>query len=433
MKDRFDVTVIGAGMAGIVAARDLSKKGHSVVLLEARDRVGGRTYTEKAFGREVELGGAYVHWTQPNVWYELQRHGISVQPPIDCDKVYWLADGAVHSGTQYDYDLAVGPAMARLVADARVRFPKPFEVNAVNNSDLEKETLEDRINSLELSAYERDVLDGTLASMAHSYHKHGVAQLLLWVAAYFGDYRAFFETGSFWTIQGGTKRLIDGILSESTAELRLSTPISSILDDGSKVTVMTRAGQKIHSRAVVVALPLNTIGDVTITPDVIPPVRAMINQKNPVMGGKIWARVKGEIEPFVAFAPIGKHPINAVRTESRYDGDTLVLCMCSDAAAICADDCEAVQAALCKFVPDVVVVDTASHNWVADEFSKGAWMMHRPGNLTGAATQMRQPHGRGHFAGSDIAAPLVTSIDGAMETGAAAARAIATALACGKY
>ena len=111
----------------------------------------------------------------------------------------------------------------------------------------------------------------------------------------------------------------------------------------------------------------------------------------------------------------------------------LFLCMCSDAATINAHDCEAVQAALRKFVPGIEVVDTASHNWCADEFSKGAWMMHRPGNLTGAAPQMRQPRGRIHFAGSDIAPFVVSSIDGAMGTGAAAARDIAAALASGRY
>lgn len=272
-----------------------------------------------------------------------------------------------------------------------------------------------------------------MASMSHAYHEHGVAQLLLWVAANFGDYKAFFETGSFWSMQRGTKRLIDCIMAESTVELRLSTPASSIWDDGSQVTVTTRAGEKIRSRAVVVALPLNTIGDVTITPELAPPVRPIIDQKNPVMGGKIWARVKGEIEPFIAFAPIGKHPINVARAESRHDGDTLVLCMCSDAATINAHDCEAVQAALRKFVPGIEVVDTASHNWCADEFSKGAWMMHRPGNLTGAAPQMRQPRGRIHFAGSDIAPIVVTSIDGAMGTAAAASPDIAAALASGRY
>ena len=68
MDDTFDVAVIGAGMAGIVAARDISQKGHSVVLLEARDRVGGRTYTKTVFGEPLEMGGAYVDWTQPAVW-----------------------------------------------------------------------------------------------------------------------------------------------------------------------------------------------------------------------------------------------------------------------------------------------------------------------------------------------------------------------------
>jgi monoamine oxidase len=49
--------VIGAGFAGLSAARDLSVKGCSVVLFEARDRIGGRTDTGEAFGRQVEFGG----------------------------------------------------------------------------------------------------------------------------------------------------------------------------------------------------------------------------------------------------------------------------------------------------------------------------------------------------------------------------------------
>ena len=74
MTDQYDVAVIGGGFAGVIAARDLSVKGHSVVLIEARDRVGGRTWTGPGLGRQLEYGGTYVHWTQPNMWQELQRH-----------------------------------------------------------------------------------------------------------------------------------------------------------------------------------------------------------------------------------------------------------------------------------------------------------------------------------------------------------------------
>jgi hypothetical protein len=53
----YDVAVIGAGFAGVTAARDLTLAGHSVVHLEARDRIGGRTFVGEAFGRQVEYGG----------------------------------------------------------------------------------------------------------------------------------------------------------------------------------------------------------------------------------------------------------------------------------------------------------------------------------------------------------------------------------------
>jgi monoamine oxidase len=198
MMEEFDVAVIGAGMAGITAARDLSKKGLSVVVLEARDRIGGRTYLEKGLGDEIELGGAYVHWTQPHVWHELQKHGISLLPPLTATKAYWLADGSVHFGTEEEYYEALGPVMTQFFADARERFPLPFMINAVDNSDIERESIGDRIQSLGLSAYNRDVLDGALAGLVHKHEDHGIAQLLHCVATYFGDYKAFFETASFW-------------------------------------------------------------------------------------------------------------------------------------------------------------------------------------------------------------------------------------------
>lgn len=107
------------------------------------------------------------------------------------------------------------------------------------------------------------------------------------------------------------------------------------------------------------------------------------------------------------------------------------MCLCSDASAIDASDHEGVQRALRLFVPDIEVVDTASHSWGADEFSKGGWVWHRPGNLTGGAAQLRTVGGRVRFAGSDIAGLGAGGVEGALETGAAAAREVATALATG--
>lgn len=63
LSSEYDVVVIGAGFAGLTAARDLAADGLlSVLLIEARDRIGGRTWTAKAFGEEFEMGGTWVHW-----------------------------------------------------------------------------------------------------------------------------------------------------------------------------------------------------------------------------------------------------------------------------------------------------------------------------------------------------------------------------------
>ena len=68
-----DVLVIGAGLGGLRAARDLADLGHSVVVLEARDRVGGRGRTSTLDGRLVELGGSWFTPEHVQVKAELAR------------------------------------------------------------------------------------------------------------------------------------------------------------------------------------------------------------------------------------------------------------------------------------------------------------------------------------------------------------------------
>src|ERR1700761_3733834 len=71
-----EVIVIGAGMAGLAAARALAERGVRVTVLEARERVGGRVFTRHADGATVELGAEFVHGRAPELWALIEETGV---------------------------------------------------------------------------------------------------------------------------------------------------------------------------------------------------------------------------------------------------------------------------------------------------------------------------------------------------------------------
>ncbi|WP_374008450.1 flavin monoamine oxidase family protein [Leifsonia sp. LS-T14] len=75
--ERVDVVVVGAGVAGLAAAEMLGSAGWSVCVLEARDRIGGRVWTDRRYGTALDLGASWIHGIHDNpVWDAVQRHGI---------------------------------------------------------------------------------------------------------------------------------------------------------------------------------------------------------------------------------------------------------------------------------------------------------------------------------------------------------------------
>jgi glycine/D-amino acid oxidase-like deaminating enzyme len=275
---------------------------------------------------------------------------------------------------------------------------------------------------LDLDPAERDMLDGILSYTVAAPDQQAVSQILRWAALYFGDWRVLWESGAYWRIATGTKSLIEAIAAESSADIRLSTPVSAIANDGDGVLITTRAGETIRAKSVIVTVPVNALNTIDFSPALSEGSQRLADEGHPMRNRKMWVRAKGEIEAFTAYAPLGANPITIAMTEYRLDGDTLIVCFCPDATAIDPDDKDAVQDALRAYVPDLEVVDTDGHDWADDEFSQGTWMMMRPGQLSSAVPDIQKPHGHVYFAGSDIAPSFVGWIEGALESGALAAR-----------
>src|SRR5258706_6930866 len=68
---RYDVVVIGAGLSGLTAAKELRRLGYSVLILEANDRIGGRGYTADISGVPIDYGGAWLHGVPTNPLVQL--------------------------------------------------------------------------------------------------------------------------------------------------------------------------------------------------------------------------------------------------------------------------------------------------------------------------------------------------------------------------
>jgi monoamine oxidase len=75
-----DVAVVGAGAAGLAAARLLRQAGRSFVVLEARGRIGGRAFTDDSLGVPFDAGAQYIHWAERNPWKRIaDEQGVALQ------------------------------------------------------------------------------------------------------------------------------------------------------------------------------------------------------------------------------------------------------------------------------------------------------------------------------------------------------------------
>ena len=421
-----DVIVIGGGFAGVTAARELARGGLTVLLLEARDRLGGRTWTDTWNGTPIERGGGWVHWHQPHVWTEITRAGLTVDVSEDAEVAAWFVGDERRSGTIAARDAIAERGWNLFVDGVADALPQPHDPLFAGErlARFDRQTILERVDELELGDEEHDVLIAELESLAHGHlDDAGAVSVLRWHALSGGSLALTQFTGGRVTLRDGTRSVLEAIASGADFETRLSTPVAAISNSGDGVEVHTRAGETLPARAAIVAVPLNALGAIEFDPPLREPKQEAIGLGQASRGIKIFIHARGE--PVFQNAIKPGHPFGYLDTEILYpDGTQLMIGFGPDAETCDATDLAAVQRQLDEILPGYEAIAATAHDWLADEFSQGTWAIHRPGWYTHHHGEMQKPEGRVFFAGSDLANGWSGFMDGAIESGLRSAAAL---------
>ena len=429
----YDVAVIGAGYAGITAARDLAAKGWRVVVLEARPRIGGRTFTSEFLGRPVELGGSSVHWVQPHVFTEMQRYGFDFEevPLYDLDASYIMtSDGAVHNVPPAKFDTLYNDAFNRFCANSRTLFPQPYKPFA-NPEVLKIDDISaaQHLASLGLDPLGKAALSAELVLYAGgptSTFSYASFVKLFALAAW--DPFTFTDSEKHWHIaNGGTAALAKAILDDSKADVRLGTVVKEVEQSDKGVTLRTADGQTVEARAAVFTLPTSVYPDINFKPGLSSAKREFIAHGDSADGATMYMKVKNNLGNTFAFCD-DPNPLNAIQTEEFGDDGTILKATLGRQSLIDMNDLDAVGAELRKIHPNAEITDIAPYNWVKDPFSKQAWPAYKVGWFK-KYKDMAKAEGRLFFAGSATADGWHEYIDGAVESGIRACREVTEKLA----
>jgi monoamine oxidase len=431
MTHRSEVVIVGAGIAGLIAARELRLAGHDCTVVEARDRIGGRIWTRAHFGRKRDVGATFVHWAQPHAWAEVARYGLELaaRPPIDTTV-------ALAGGTRIEGDLTslwelIGPGMDAFCADCRLAFPLPYAQRPTPELlASDPESMADRVTQLDVPAEAREIIDGFWTVNCNRPSGEGaLSHALHWVSATGGDWRVFNEACARYKLTGGLASLVDAIHAQARPTVLLGEPVRLVERGDEGVVVTTENGTEVHGRACILALPINVLAGLEIRPELSADKRALLAEGAPAGGFKLWARTARPLDASYLCMASGAAPLTFARTEDTLESGTILGFYGPRKDALDLASPEAVEEVVREWIPGVEIVETWSHDWHDDAFSRETWRVARPGQLTRSGQEMARPEGHLVLAGADVATGAWNGfVDGAIESGLRAAREVVTAL-----
>lgn len=415
--------VIGAGFAGLAAAFKLKNAGWKVTILEARSRFGGRVFSHRMAENPnliCELGAEWVGEHHERIIALCKDFGLQLQE-------HRFADSLMQNG--------------------RVSSPKTWGLSEASKNKLDK-LLKSLDNFSEAKLHLMDKQDWwtVLKNIGFSDDELRLRDLadstdfgesIRFVSGYAaaGEYAVSGEFNEMdYKITGGNSRLVEEFVKRiGTENIKLNTLVKEIIQTKGIVTVKTE-DEKIIADACICTVPTYSLQKIKFTPEL-----PVIQQK--AAESLIYARIiKNSVLYDERFWKADDFSLVTDATSHYYFHSTqkqtgkqgiLTAYAIGDKADVLAsqDDkrrMEIITRDLIPFnqkAPDLAR-GIASYAWQRDEFTKGAYALYRPGQWFGVRPHLLKPHGKVLFAGEHLSDDWQGFMEGAIETGEAAAASL---------
>ncbi len=460
-----EVVVIGAGYSGLAAARHLARAGVEVLVLEARHRVGGRSFTDvTASGFTVDRGGQWIGPTQDHLSALAAELGVAIFPTYTTGQGVELREGKreLYVGqipTSDRHGAADGIACLLDLDLAAFEVPLDAPWDAAGAAGLDAQTLATWFDTHLESPTARAVLEvavkaifgtgpGELSLLFTMFYLHAGGGLANLARTTGGA-----QEGRF---AGGSQQLAEGMAGELGERVVLGAPVETIAHGSDHVAVgarhvapgadpadpaATHRALRVRARRAVVAMSPALCGRLTYVP-ALPGRRDQLCQRMP-MGAVTKVHVLYD-EPFWRDEGLnGQIVAPGGVMESTFDDSPEDGSHGAVVGFIAGDDCRRMEAAGPETRRDAVLADLerafgprartpveiVEQHWPAEPFTRGGPVaVSAPGALTALGPALRAPVGPLHWAGTETATTWCGYLDGALSAGLRAAEEVLHAL-----